>query len=374
MILRDHVRRKRAGEGVVAPVDCILENITVVQPDIVFVETARRSIMSERGIEGAPTLVVEVVSPSTGAIDRRRKLQLYARYAVPNYWIVDPPARTIEAHALAHGRYEEAGVLRGRASVAPALWRLDALSGRDLAHGVSVAHSSTRSGPGDVGRQGASADPIMTPTMPPQRFRVAVDIGGTFTDIVFLDADGRLHTKKVSSSVDDYARAIVDGLREVFDETGLTGSRRDRGAARHHRRLQRDPGAEGRAHGAHHHARVPRRARDPAPAHAAPVRPHVGEAAHAGRAPPAAGGGRAHRRPRRGAAAARRRRGRAALDTAARAGRSRRSPSACSTPAPTPSTRSGSRRSSSGARPGCRSASAARCCRRSGSTSARRPR
>ena len=55
------------------------------------------------------------------------------------------------------------------------------------------------------------------------RFRVAVDIGGTFTDIVFLDAEGRRHIKKVSSSVDDYARAIVDGLREVFDETGLTG-------------------------------------------------------------------------------------------------------------------------------------------------------
>ena len=53
--------------------------------------------------------------------------------------------------------------------------------------------------------------------------RVGVDIGGTFTDIVFLDEDGRIHTKKVSSSVDDYARAIVDGLREVFEETELSG-------------------------------------------------------------------------------------------------------------------------------------------------------
>src|SRR5258706_8946735 len=59
--------------------------------------------------------------------------------------------------------------------------------------------------------------------MAEMRFRVAVDIGGTFTDVVFLDADGRLHIKKVSSSVEDYARAIVDGLREVFDETGLGG-------------------------------------------------------------------------------------------------------------------------------------------------------
>jgi N-methylhydantoinase A len=55
-------------------------------------------------------------------------------------------------------------------------------------------------------------------------FRVGVDIGGTFTDIVFLDARGRLHTRKVSSSVDDYARAIVEGLREVFRDTGLTGA------------------------------------------------------------------------------------------------------------------------------------------------------
>ena len=55
------------------------------------------------------------------------------------------------------------------------------------------------------------------------RFRVGVDIGGTFTDIVLLDAAGRIHTRKVSSSVDDYARAIVEGLDEVFRETGLAG-------------------------------------------------------------------------------------------------------------------------------------------------------
>jgi N-methylhydantoinase A len=55
-------------------------------------------------------------------------------------------------------------------------------------------------------------------------FRVGVDIGGTFTDLVLLDSSGRLHTKKVSSSVDDYARAIIDGLAEVFRERGITGA------------------------------------------------------------------------------------------------------------------------------------------------------
>ncbi|MFO1349431.1 MAG: hydantoinase/oxoprolinase family protein [Gammaproteobacteria bacterium] len=54
-------------------------------------------------------------------------------------------------------------------------------------------------------------------------FRIGVDIGGTFTDIVLLAADGRLHTKKISSSVRNYAQAIVEGLRQLFAETGLAG-------------------------------------------------------------------------------------------------------------------------------------------------------
>lgn len=55
-------------------------------------------------------------------------------------------------------------------------------------------------------------------------FRVGVDIGGTFTDIVFLGDDGGLHTKKISSSVDNYAKAIAAGLHEVFEQTGLSGA------------------------------------------------------------------------------------------------------------------------------------------------------
>ena len=72
----------------------------------------------------------------------------------------------------------------------------------------------------------------------------------------FLDEGGRLHTKKVSSSVDDYARAIVDGLGEVFRDTGIVGRGHRRGAPRHHRRVERHPRAEGRAHRAHHDPRA----------------------------------------------------------------------------------------------------------------------
>src|SRR5215471_17766806 len=55
-------------------------------------------------------------------------------------------------------------------------------------------------------------------------WRAGVDIGGTFTDIVLLAADGTVHTKKISSSVGNYAQAIVDGLADVFAGSGLAGA------------------------------------------------------------------------------------------------------------------------------------------------------
>jgi Uma2 family endonuclease len=117
VILRNHVNAGGLGKVLFAPVDCILENVTVVQPDLVFVETARLWVMSGRGIEGPPTLAVEVISPSTAGVDRRRKFQMYARYAVPYYWIVDPPTKTIEAHQLTLGLYRDAGTLSGTTMV-----------------------------------------------------------------------------------------------------------------------------------------------------------------------------------------------------------------------------------------------------------------
>ena len=54
-------------------------------------------------------------------------------------------------------------------------------------------------------------------------YRVGVDIGGTFTDIVLLGSDGSIRTKKVASSVENYAQAIVEGLGEVFRESGIGG-------------------------------------------------------------------------------------------------------------------------------------------------------
>ena len=106
VVLREHVMRRNLGEVFVAPIDCILSDTTVVQPDIVFLDASRASAVSARGIEGPPTLAVEILSPSTAPIDRGVKLQLYGRHGVPYYWIVDPDARSLEVYALADGSYQ----------------------------------------------------------------------------------------------------------------------------------------------------------------------------------------------------------------------------------------------------------------------------
>ena len=114
-LLHVHVKSRGLGEVLVAPVDCILSNITVVQPDILFVARERMSIVSERAVEGAPTLVVEILSPPTTGVDLGRKRALYADHGVPCYWIVDPEARRIEVLSLAGGGWQPAGELAGTA-------------------------------------------------------------------------------------------------------------------------------------------------------------------------------------------------------------------------------------------------------------------
>jgi len=104
-MLDRHVEERALGAVWFAPVDVILADDAIVQPDIVYVARERLPAVLERGIEGPPTLVIEILSPSTTQIDRVRKRQLYDRHGVPYYWIVDPDARAVEAYVLGSGGY-----------------------------------------------------------------------------------------------------------------------------------------------------------------------------------------------------------------------------------------------------------------------------
>ena len=79
----------------VAPLDTFLADHSVVQPDVLYISAARRGILQER-IEGAPDLLVEVLSPGTARRDRGEKLLLYAQSGVREYWIVDWQRRQVE--------------------------------------------------------------------------------------------------------------------------------------------------------------------------------------------------------------------------------------------------------------------------------------
>lgn len=113
MALHQHVMSRGLGEVLFSPIDCMLSDITVIQPDIVYLDTARLPAITSRGIEGPPTLVVEILSLSTIQIDRGVKFQLYARHGVPCYWIVDPEARVIEAYQLTGEAYEPRARMQG---------------------------------------------------------------------------------------------------------------------------------------------------------------------------------------------------------------------------------------------------------------------
>lgn len=104
--LRTHSDARRLGRVLPSPIDIVLAPTDVVQPDIVFIAERRRNIIGDAAIHGAPDLVVEVLSPGTAPIDRGRKMQAYARAAVPEYWIVDTDARTIEVYVLKGDEYQ----------------------------------------------------------------------------------------------------------------------------------------------------------------------------------------------------------------------------------------------------------------------------
>ncbi len=100
VVLRLYLQTHPLGKVYVAPFDVVLSEHDVFQPDLTFVSTARASVLTDAGAEGAPDLVIEILSPSTSRLDRVNKLKVYAQKGVVELWMVDPEGRRVEVFRL----------------------------------------------------------------------------------------------------------------------------------------------------------------------------------------------------------------------------------------------------------------------------------
>jgi Uma2 family endonuclease len=138
--LRQFVQEHEFGEVFVAPVDVVLSDTDVVQPDVLFISRAREDRITDENVQGAPDLVIEILSPSTAGRDLEDKHELYGRHGVLEYWIIDPVAETVAVHRQRDGKLERSGLFVGRGET----WQRPCSSGKHMARRlVSVSETRT---------------------------------------------------------------------------------------------------------------------------------------------------------------------------------------------------------------------------------------
>jgi Uma2 family endonuclease len=126
--LRVFARETGAGEAIPAPFDVLLGRNDAVQPDLVFLLASHPRVRdNENSIDYPPDVAIEILSPSSRRIDLVKKMALYVRAGVPEYWVADPQERTLTINVLERDHYvpvapESDGVLASR--VVPGL-RID---------------------------------------------------------------------------------------------------------------------------------------------------------------------------------------------------------------------------------------------------------
>lgn len=117
-----HVRERLLGEVLIAPVDVVLDEdaALVVQPDLLFISSARRALVGDR-VDGAPDLVVEVLSPHPRIGELNEKIAWYARYGVRECWLASIPKKEIAVLTLADGHVSTRALYSGNQKISSEL-------------------------------------------------------------------------------------------------------------------------------------------------------------------------------------------------------------------------------------------------------------
>lgn len=106
-LFKKHLTETNSGFVFSAPLDVLLSDEIILQPDIIYISNENSRIIGESNITGAPDLVVEVISPSTAQADYGKKKDLYARYDVKELWIVHPVLQTVDVFVNREGDFAE---------------------------------------------------------------------------------------------------------------------------------------------------------------------------------------------------------------------------------------------------------------------------
>jgi Uma2 family endonuclease len=101
------VDKHSLGEVRVSPYDVHFDNENIFQPDIVFVSKQNTHLIKERGLYGAPDLIIEILSSSNKGYDKEDKKHVYEKYGVKEYWIVDPNDKTVTGYVLVNDEFAE---------------------------------------------------------------------------------------------------------------------------------------------------------------------------------------------------------------------------------------------------------------------------
>lgn len=121
-ILLQHASAHDLGVVLTAPMDVLLSETNIVQPDILFIRAGRVPARDAKNITVAPDLIIEVLSPSSVEQDRLDKKAVYARHGVSHYWIIDPEPRTLEMYTLSGAQYQLHAEFRGDATATSPLF------------------------------------------------------------------------------------------------------------------------------------------------------------------------------------------------------------------------------------------------------------
>ncbi len=116
-IISKYIREHQLGELFFAPLDVLLSESNVVEPDLLFILNENSHIITKENIKGVPDFLIEILSPSNRRYDVKKKRALYERYGVKEYWLVDPDLENIQKFILKEGNYVDCGTFEENTTI-----------------------------------------------------------------------------------------------------------------------------------------------------------------------------------------------------------------------------------------------------------------